>query len=233
METFDLRQTRRLADLASIPPVQRDDAWRDSFFDAVPNASLVSFVPQTEVGPDGFPYFQLAVPDPGPFTPFSMVHVLEDVLHNGSGIVIHSSTSRSEPPVWVFTHGDMLAYRLFQDFGGDPEIYNTGEPPPVEGADRTLLRAVPSEAYFPPDSRAAMGRFMRGPFQHPDPRIGLVDGASLWPHRSLMVNLRARDYQGDRNKLDSAMRYLTWFIPKTYSIMPLPDDWSDADMSPL
>jgi hypothetical protein len=48
-----------------------------------------------------------------------------------------------------------------------------------------------------------------------------------------MLNLRASDYDGDRGKLDSAMRYLTWFVPKTYSVMALPDDWSDADMAPL
>jgi hypothetical protein len=29
------------------------------------------------------------------------------------------------------------------------------------------------------------------------------------------------------------MRYLTWFLPKTYSVMALPDDWSDADMGKL
>jgi hypothetical protein len=29
------------------------------------------------------------------------------------------------------------------------------------------------------------------------------------------------------------MRYLTWFVPKTYSIMALPDDWPDSEMSPL
>jgi len=29
------------------------------------------------------------------------------------------------------------------------------------------------------------------------------------------------------------MQYLTWFVPKTYSVMALPDDWPDADMLPL
>jgi hypothetical protein len=233
METFDLAQTQRLTDLEAIAPEQRDDGWRCSLFDAVPNASLASFDPQVEMGPDGFPYFQLAIPDPGPFTPFSLVHLLKDFLKNGVGAVIHSSTRRDGPPLWVFTHGDLLSYHLFQDFSGDPKIYRVAEPPPAKDADRTILRAVPSEAYFPAASRAALGRFMRGPFRHPGPRMGLVEGSSLRPRRSLMVNLRARDYGGDRKKLDSAMRYLSWFVPKTYSIMALPDDWSDGDMSPI
>jgi hypothetical protein len=48
-----------------------------------------------------------------------------------------------------------------------------------------------------------------------------------------MVNLRLKDYGGDKKKLDSAMRYLTWFVPKTYGVMALPDDCSDTDMSAL
>jgi hypothetical protein len=61
----------------------------------------------------------------------------------------------------------------------------------------------------------------------------LVTGASLQPRQSLMVNLRLKDYGGDQKKLDSAMRYLLWFIPKSYGLMALPDDWPDTDMAPL
>ena len=197
METFSLDQTQALADLLAVPPEERDDAWRANFFRAVPNASLASFDPQIESGPDTFSYFQLAMPDTGPFTPFSIVHILNDVFQNGVGVVIHTSTRRDENPAWVFTLGDMVSYSLFGDFSGDPKVSSNPEPPPAEGTDRTLLRAVASEAYFPASARRAMGRFMRGPFQHPDPRIGLVSGPSLRPHTSLMVNLRARDYDGD------------------------------------
>jgi hypothetical protein len=228
LEIFDLEQTRRLADLAVIPVDQRDAEWQSKFLAAVPNASLASFDPQIEIGPDDFPYFQLAIPDPGPFTTFSLVHILANVLKNGVGVVIHLSVRRDQSPLWVFTHHDMLSYHMFQDFLGRPT-----EPSASESVDRTVLRAVPNESYFPANSRSAMGRFMRGPFRHPDPRIGLVEGASLRPHRSLMVNLRASDYGGDRKKLESALRYLSWFVPRTCSIMALPDDWSDADMSPI
>lgn len=232
METFDLSQTQNLIDLLAVPENQRDDRWPDEFFRAVPNASLASFTPQIEIGPDRFPYFQLALPDPGAFTPFSLVHILNDVLQNGVGVVIHSSTRRDQKPLWVFTLGDMVSYSLFQDFQGDPKVLANPDPP-ADPNDREILRSVPSESYLPSPVRNAMGRFMRGPFQHPDPRVGLVTGASLRPRQSLMVNLRASDYDGDRRKLGAAMHYLTWFLPKTYSIMALPDDWPDAEMAPL
>lgn len=233
METFDLEQTQRLATLIAVPPEQRDDAWADSFLAAAPNASLTSFEPQIAVGPDGFPYFQLALPEGGAFTPFSIVHILKDCLENGVGAVIHTNTRRDENPAWVFTLGDLVSYSLFQDFSGDPKVYKNEEPPPDENVNQSLLRAAPSEEYFPAGARAAMGRFMHGPFQVPEPKIGLVSGPSLRPQESLMVNLRASDYGGDAEKLSSAMGYLTWFVPKTYSVMALPDDWSEEGMVAL
>jgi hypothetical protein len=230
METFDLEQTQRLAALAAAS--ERDDAWCANFLAAIPNASLTSFDPQIQTGPDSFPYFQLALPDPGPFTPFSILHILPDLLENGTGVVIHANTRRDQPPLWVFTLGDIVSYSMFNDFRGDPKVIANPDPP-ADPNDRQFLRASPNDSYLPAPARTAMGRFMRGPFRHPNPKIGLVTGASLRPRQSLMVNLRLSDYGGDRKKLGSAMNYLTWFIPKTYSMMPLPDDWSDSDMSAL
>jgi hypothetical protein len=230
METFDLEQTRRLAALAAVP--QRDDAWCAQFLAVVPNASLAALDPQIQKGPDTFPYFQLAMPDPGPFTTFSIVHILNDALQNGCGVVVHSSIQRDQPPLWVFCFGDILSYSMFGDFRGDPKVLANPDPP-ANPQTSEILRASPNETYLPAPARAAIGRFMRGPFRHPSPKIGLVTGASLRPRQSLMVNLRLSDYGGDKNKLDSAMRYLTWFVPKTYSVMALPDDWSDAEMAPL
>jgi hypothetical protein len=232
VEPFDLEQTQRLAVLMGVPQEKRDDAWCAGFLRAVPNASLATFDPQIQKGPDTFPYFQLSLPDPGPFTPFSIVHILNYALENGTGVVVHASAKRDQPPLWVFSFGDILSYSMFGDFRGDPKVIATPDPPPNPQTGE-LLRASPSESYLPSTARAAMGRFMRGPFQHPSPKIGPVTGASLSPRQSLMVNLRLKDYHGDANKLGSAMRYLTWFIPKTYSMMPLPDDWSDAEMTPL
>ena len=230
METFDLEQTGRLAELLITPPQQRDDAWCDNFLRAAPNASLAALDPQIQKGPDTFPYFQLALPDPGAFTPFSIVHVLNPVLQAGAGAVIQANLRRDAPPLWVFSFGDLLSYSMFQDFRGDPKVYSDKTPP--DPSDRQVLIASPNESYLPATARAAIGRFMRSPFQHPSPKIGLVTGASL-PRQNLMVNLRLKDYGGDKKKLDAAMRYLSWFLPKSYGLMALPDDWTDSNMAPL
>jgi hypothetical protein len=39
-----------------------DQAWIQRFYAAVPNATVLSYDPQVETGPDYFPYFQMAVP---------------------------------------------------------------------------------------------------------------------------------------------------------------------------
>ena len=231
METFDLEQTGRLAALATTTTQQRDDGWCSSVLSAAPNASLTALDPQIQTGPDTFPYFPLAIPGPGAFTPFSVVDVLQHVLEAGAGAVIHTNPRPDEPPLWVFSFGDLLAYSLFQDFKGDPKVYSDNTPPNPK--DRQIMKASPSESFLPATARAAIGRFMRGPFRHPSPKIGLVTGASLKPRQNLMVNLRLKDYGGNQKKLDAAMRYLLWFIPKSYGLLALPDDWTDADMSPL
>jgi hypothetical protein len=179
-----------------------------------------------------FLIFQLAMPDPGPFTPFSIVHILQDVLKAGAGVVVHANLRRDQQPLWVFSFGDILSYSMFGDFRGDPKVLANPDPP-ANPQDRNFPRASPNESYLPATARAAIKRFMSGPFRVPQPKIGLVTGAALHPRQSLMVNIRLSDYGGNREKLGSAMRYLTWFVPKTYSIMALPDDWSDSEMTPL
>ena len=113
MPKFDLSKTAELAGLFASPPDRRDGAWIGRFYAAVPDASLISFPSQVEAGPDSFPYFQLAMPDPGPMTPFCVTHLLDYVLDKGFGIAIFGDSRRSKGPEWVFTYGDLLSYSLY------------------------------------------------------------------------------------------------------------------------
>ena len=145
MAKFDLAKTEELAELFETPRDDRDDAWIARFHATVPDATLMSFPSQVEDGPDGFPYFQMAMPDPGPVTPFCVTHVLDDVLDNGFGIVIFGDSSRSAPPEWVFTYGDLLSYSLYGRFDGEspepaaPEGW-PGAGPPAPGGPRLPRR---------------------------------------------------------------------------------------------
>jgi hypothetical protein len=229
MSKFDLAQTQAVVDLFAEPRERRDETWSERFYAAVPDATLMAFEPQVSQGPDQFPYFHLAIPDPGPVTPFCVTHLLDVVLDEGLGIAIFADSSRSEPPEWVFTYGDLLSYSLFGHFDGDP----AGQPSSDGSKANQVLVAAPSEAYFPARARKAMGNFVRQMYHHPDPRIALVCDPQATPSRNLMINLTLADYDGDEGKLRSAVRFLTWYLPRTYRIGPMPPGWSDSTFMPL
>jgi hypothetical protein len=226
MPQFDLEKTGELAELFDTPHDRRDGAWIAQFYAAVPDASLISFPSQVEAGPDSFPYFQLAMPEAGPMTPFCVTDLLDYVLDNGFGIVIFGDSSRSNAPEWVFTYGDLLSYSLYGRFEGEPPE-PVGSTAAEEGVHQ-VLRAAPSESYLPATARRALGSYMHKVFQHPSPKVGLLVDPTLKPARNLMVNLTLEQYDGDKRKLDAAMRYLLWFLPRTYSLMPLPPGWDDG-----
>jgi hypothetical protein len=229
MPKFDLAQTQVVTDLFAEPREGRDDAWRQQFYAAVPDATLMAFDPQVNQGPDEFPYFHLAIPDPGPVTSFCVTHLLDVVLDNGFGIAIFGDSSRSEGPEWVFTYGDLLSYSMFGHFDGGPaEQLSSGG-----SKDNQVLIAAPSEAYFPARARKAMGNYVRQMYKHPDPRIALVYDPQATPPRNLMINLTLADYDGDESKLSAAVRYLSWYLPRTYSVVAMPAGWSDSTFMPL
>jgi hypothetical protein len=228
MSKFDLAKTGALAGLFATDREHRNESWIQQFYATVPDATLMSFDPQVQQGPDSFPYFHMAIPDPGPVTPFCVTHLLDYALDNGYGIAIFGDSSRSKHAEWVFSYGDLLSYSLYGRFDGDPaEIGRAGGNPEAGGAQQ-VLRAAPSESYFPARARRALGGYLRRMFQHPDPKVALIVDPHLNPARNLMINLTLAQYHGDRGKLDSAMRYLVWFMPRTYSLMPMPPGWDDS-----
>jgi hypothetical protein len=226
---FDLVQTQALAKLFATPRETRDDAWRAALYAAVVDASLVSFEPQVVWGPDGFPYFQLALPPAGAFTPFCISHVLEHVLDSGFGVAVFGDPERSGDPEWVFTYGDLLALSLFENFDGDP----SGRDALATRADgvwsekietgREVAVGAPAEAYLPTRARRVLGAFLRQAAGVPDPKIALVVDPALDPPTNLAFDLSPADFGGDESRFAGVMRALTWFLPRTHALVALPD----------
>ena len=229
MPKFDLTKTQALVDLFSAPKQERGQEWRKRFYQAVPDATLVAFDPQMNKGPDQFPYFHLAIPEPGPLTPFCITHILDFALDNGCGIAIFGDAGRSGAPEWVFRYGDLLALRLCGDF-------DCGPAPPVLAErlnqDRQVLICAPSAAYLPEYARGALDRFARTVLQHPDPKVLMVATANP-PLNYLMFNLTLDDYGGDEEKLQAALGRLAWFLPASYGVLAMPADWDQSGFVPL
>lgn len=231
MSGFNVENTQELARLFTVPAEQRDGGWREHFYAAVPDAALITCEPQVSEGPDKFPYLDMALPGSGPFTPFSITQALDFVLDNGLGIALFNDSGREGGPEWVFRYGDLLSYQLYGDFDGDPEERDrTG--PPEPSAQQQLLVAAPSEAFLPARVRKPLGTFLHGVFHLPDPRIALVSDSETGL-RSLMVNLTLDHYDGNEEKLRSALHYISWYLPRTYGVMAMPAEWSDSSFVSL
>ncbi|HLJ48010.1 MAG TPA: hypothetical protein VKU01_18465 [Bryobacteraceae bacterium] len=217
-------------ELFETPAEGRDDAWRTAFYAAIPDAGLVGLNPQVSTGPDTFPYFHLAVPDSGSPATLSISRILNYALENGTGAVIFADAKRSQPPEWVFTYGDLLSYKLYGSFEGD--VNNSLVDPQPRQAGK-LLVAVPSEALLPAAARRAIGAYMREKYRHPAPKVALVVDPSRQPAHALMFNLTLAQYHGDAKKLQAAVHYLGWFLPRTYAMTHLPEGWSEDNFLPL
>jgi hypothetical protein len=235
MSKFDLAKTQILADVLAVATDKRDEQWLKGFYAAVPEASLVAGDPQIEVGPDGFPYFQLAMPNRGPFTPFCVSHVLDDCLKHGLGIALFDNASRTGDPAWVFTYGSLLSFKLYGAFDGDPDEPRlpAGAPAAASDESRKVMTGAPSESYLPACARKAMGDFFRKALQHPDPRVALLADPQQTPMRSLVINVTLDDYGGDEKKMRAALYYLAWFLPASYRLIPMPAGWRTDSFVPL
>jgi hypothetical protein len=217
MPPFDLLKTQELQELFAVASDVRDAAWRQRFCAAVVDASLVSFQPQIERGPDGFPYFQLAIPAGGEFTPFSLSHVLPYVLANGLGAVVYGEATRVNPPEWVFSFGALLGLQMFgtldtdgtQDaaLSGGAVVSETVETP------RQILSGVPSEEFLPASARRALGRYLREA-GIADPGVALIVDPTLRPRQNLLFNVTSANFGGDEVRLRSFLSRLRWFLPE-------------------
>ena len=98
------------------------------------------------------------------------------------------------------------------------------------------MTAAPSPAYLPPATARAIHRHLREEWGLAEPRVALLVAASMRPSRSLMISQTRGDWLGrgaTEAQIAGWMERLLWFLPPSRSLMLRPDDWSDADMTPL
>jgi hypothetical protein len=221
MAKFDLAKTQVLAELFDTPRERRDAGWVERFYAAAPDASLAGFETQVRQGPDGFPYFEMAIPGEGKFTPFCITRILDFVLDNGFGAVVWPNAQRTGEPGWVFTYGNLLSYSLggkFDDRSAE-EMARRGGGERLNVGGHKVMVGEPSESLLPARTRKVIEDYMRTVFKHPKPEIRLLVDPALNPPQQLMFNLNPQQFGGDEGRLMGALRRLSWFLPPSYSIL--------------
>ena len=136
-----------MVDLFQIPQEQRDDNWRQTFYDNVQSASYACGNPQIFAGPDGFPYFVLKTPEANqPFESFCIRNMKDDfLLERGFGVAINPNGNSVD---WVFSYGDIVNLHLNKEFFTKTDNVELENVVTIKKEEKVLL-AQPSESYLP------------------------------------------------------------------------------------
>ena len=152
MKECDITKVDTIIELFEVPGDQRDEAWKQRFYETVIDASFTCRYPQVFRGPDGFPYFALMSPEPlKAFESYCLCNILDFVTDNGFGVVINPGENGAD---WVFTLGDLVNLRLFNSFeapnakpgpkGPKTEILEKDEQVLIGGSVRRILARLRS-----------------------------------------------------------------------------------------
>lgn len=238
------------AELLRVPSANRDAAWETNFYAAITAAELVPADPPEFTGPDGLRYagFRLAAvtaaagsaPAPAASAPAagsastsaasataaaaasaprSLARVAETLTERGLGAVLNPQPDHVSD--WVFSCGDLLSLRLFGRIAAGP--------PPTQleqiTAGSEILAASPSESLLPAPTRALLRRFMQDQLGIAEPAVFLLVDAGAHPPESLVFNLFP-DRLAPGWTLDGAFRYLSWYLPRHYRLIGIPENSS-------
>lgn len=215
----DISKTQIILDLFSIPKSQRDDKWNETFFKNVQSASFASNTPQITIGPDGFPYFVLLIPQPGkPFESFCLQNMKDDfLLEKGLGVTINQDENSLE---WVFSHGDIVNLHLKKEFysKSDNSIVENEE---IIKKDEQILIAQPSETYLPLQTRIIIKKHLQN-IGIKKPKIMMIvrkkEGAVL---QELAFNIFREDFSSI-DQLNNILQQISWYLPRHYIILSVP-----------
>ncbi|MGB4811497.1 MAG: hypothetical protein WBP13_03315 [Methylophilaceae bacterium] len=215
----DLEKTQRIGQLVQTPHTERDDAWQQAFLENALQASFRCGDPQIITGPDGFPYFQLFLPEPNqPFQCFVIEHMKDDfLLSSGYGVVINPTQAQ---PDWVFSYGDIVNLHINQAFytTGKTLFSKNAQQDEVIKENEEVLTGQPAESILPAATRQVLSQFLKAQ--------GVVEPKVLLMQRSnpqtkemtqdIVLNTTPENFESEE-KYRAVMQSIRWFLPNHYS----------------
>lgn len=219
-----IENTAELSQLFSVDRKNRDEAWSDSFFAALPLAALRTREERVFNGPDGFLYFGLFMPkEEETYNAVSFEEALEFCTKEGIGIAIFSADS--DQPEWVFNYGSVWNYKVHQNFYDNPfanppfEDKNSDKKEDESKNSESILVASPSEEYLPLPVRAVILRDLQQQnVTEPAVLMMTVDDEGSY----LVFNAFAEDFE--EQHFEFIQQYLVWVLPQGYSIATVAAD---------
>jgi len=221
---FDLDKTRIIHQVFLVPPEQRNDEWLKVFRDNIWHATLQMREPQVIKGPDGFPYLNMSIPEPGkPFESYCVSHVANFCLENGYGIAIFMPGN--DTPLWVFGMGMIDSLVRHKSWEGKYSTAGNGG----VGEKKEVLVGSPSEDYLPVYARNFISVLMKA-YGLAQPKVGNLFDPGVGA--SLMLNCRVDDF-ADQETANSLANRVLWYLTPGIGVVFLPQGWDDKNLLPI
>jgi len=171
-----MTDAQRLMDLFQTDPKERDEFWKDRLNAAFWPTRLGSFTPHVMKNDlTGIYAYRLGKHErDGGEAPTEPAAIVDWAISMGVGIILWPS---DEPhPLWSFSPGDLLSYRLYGTsfaprFWDAPE--DRGGKEMLQKAEQ-VLTGSPNEQMFPPLVRTVVRKFMQEKLGLSDPRVTLA-----------------------------------------------------------
>ena len=226
----DLEKTEILTELFERSGDLRDVSWREKFLENVADASFACGDPQVIVGPDGFTYFHLTIPEPyKAFQCYVIRHMTVDfLLKEGFGVVINPS---KEQPDWVFSYGDIVNFHLTNTFYSQAESDLTGSTEKLKEGEE-ILTGQPAESYLPMQVRTVLRRYLESMGISGSKIMLLTRIINGQANHELAFNLTQAHFP-DETEYTRVMGTLQWFLPRHYNYSSMDEKKMKNMFSPL
>ncbi|MBV9409702.1 MAG: hypothetical protein JO164_12820 [Candidatus Eremiobacteraeota bacterium] len=222
-----MTDTEELREHLAVPEDERGAKWRHRFYDLVDVVRLNQRDPRIFVGPDGFPYYALDLPEFGDDGDISVGDLVDLATDRGFGIAIEPL---GEVAAWVFTCGDLVTRRAF----GGYEVPRIGIVPAEAPTFRAVLKQTqrmeilaPDESMLPPYVRPLLHEYFTRTLGIAHPGVLALVSPDQEPREQLVFRI-ARDDFPDDAAFENAIAGLTWFLPRHLVVSILPTDVVDA-----
>lgn len=215
----------KLKELSRIPLVNRDLEWDRAFIKNAAQAHLACKVPQIQNEQNGFPYFQLEIPDVGkPFEAYTIEKLIEtDLLRDGKGACIYSYDNK---PDLLLSYGELLNYHYRGTFRSN--IKNWLAPSPNQfQSDKEIMGGNPSEKILTSEAREVIKSYLKKNGIE-EPKISLLnimtENGIMY---QLVFNLNVAQFD-DEKHFQACLSSLAWFLPIHYTYTAIPEHYMRA-----
>lgn len=221
-EEEGIAASMKLKELSRVTLANRDLEWDHSFLKHVGEAHLACKIPQIAAGKDGFPYFQMEIPDIGaPFESYTISSMVEEkLLQDGFGVSI---SSYHDSPDITLSYGEILNYHYRNSFRSNMKNWVKPTPNQFEGG-HEILGGNPSENILHPYTRKVILAYMvKNNFHFP--KVSLLNIMTENGIMNQLVFNLVPSYFRNENHFQDVLSSLSWFLPMHYTYTAIPEHY--------